>query len=504
MHYSDEELRYIMQSHMQNATNNIVDATFYQADDNMFLNGSKRLRPFRKDNKLKVTHIRGLVWRSSLPRCASFSKGFAQYRKPTFYFILYISYTGLVIIQMRVMRKARNYLSEGSGMAPEDRRPIGFIVGFITICLFIALNGCTDRDKAEPPAKERISIAAVLPLTGPKAVLGAGEKDAIELAVKDMNGVNDKSVIQVIFVDSKDDPVEATQQANNLLRNNSVSAFITSGISVSRALLPLVTKNKKTIAMLCADPTIQQMSPYAFRLYQSMADESEQLLKYYSLTGNKKKVVIFFSNRQRTAFQVSNYLIPGFMKEGIRILYYEPYDADEKDFRPRIERLKLSGADSLLILGSGVEYPTILGELSKSHLLGKMEVVGGWGFLVSSGIPVEFTEGIIVAGPQYIFKKNEKARLFEDRYVKIYGQSPNSDSALAYDAAQILSEGLAKGLIEGKGNAETVSYLITNHKFSGVAGELSVDNEGGLKVPMGIGIVKHGRIEPYAPAGKID
>lgn len=58
MHYSDEELRYIMQSHMQNATNNI--------DDNMLLNGSKSLRPFRKDNKLKVTRIKGLVWRSSL------------------------------------------------------------------------------------------------------------------------------------------------------------------------------------------------------------------------------------------------------------------------------------------------------------------------------------------------------------------------------------------------------------------------------------------------------
>ncbi len=185
------------------------------------------------------------------------------------------------------------------------------------------------------------------------------------------------------------------------------------------------------------------------------------------------------------------------MQEGIDVIYYEPYDLVEKDFKAKIERLKLSGANSLMIFGFGYEYLPILKELAQQKLIGKIEITGGWGFLVANKLPAELAEGAIVAGPRYVFQKNEKARLFEEKFTTTYGHAPNLDAAFAYDSVNIFAEGLIQGLIEKQGNADTVSFNITNHKYDGVMGEVSVDNEGGLTVPMGLGVIRQGKILPY-------
>lgn len=367
------------------------------------------------------------------------------------------------------------------------------------ILLFVFLfYGCREsaEKKQEMKAnKEVIKIGVILPFSGLKGYLAEEEKKAIELAVKEINSKNNREIIQLIFADSKENPAEAAIVADRLRNTDKVSAFITSTISISRGVLPVATNNKGLIATLCVDPKIQTMSPYAFRLYESMADEARQLLEYYK--GKGKQVVILYLNHHDIINQVSHYFIPEFMQNGIDVVYYEPYELEEKDFKNKIERFKRSGASSLMIVGFGFEYLPIFKELARQQLIGKIEITGGWGFLVSNKLPVELTEGIIVAGPLYVFQKNEKARLFEENFINMYGNAPGFDAAFAYDAVHIFAEGLIEGLIEKKGNADTVSFIITNHKYSGVMGDVSVDNEGGLTVPMGIGVIRQGKVLPY-------
>lgn len=385
-------------------------------------------------------------------------------------------------------------------MKQSGREPVLKIVAAIILLFGFSLYGCTGpkgKEEENKDNKEIIKIGVILPLSGPKSHLGEEEKKAIELAIKEINIKNNREIIRVIFADSRENPAEAAIVSDKLLKTDKVSAFITSTTSISRAVLPIATNNKKLIATLCLDPTIQKMSPYAFRLYESVADETKQILEYYGKTGKGKKVVILYLNHREIINQVTNYLIPEFMQEGIDVIYYEPYDPMEKDFKPKVNRLKLSGADSLMIVGFGYEYLPVLKELARQQLIGKIEITGGWGFMVSNKLPAEFVEGTIVAGPQYAFKKNEKASLFEEKFTKTYGHAPNIDAAFAYDAANIFAEGLIKGLVEKQGNADTVSFIITNHKYDGVMGEVSVDNEGGLIVPMGLGVIKQGKILPY-------
>ncbi len=372
------------------------------------------------------------------------------------------------------------------------------IVTVFLISLLLSCSSPAEKEK-EQEFKElkEIKIGAILPLTGPMSFLGEDEKKAIELSVKNTNSKHNKEIIKVLFEDSKGSPNEAVTVANKLMNVDKVSAFITSTYAISEVILPIANKNKIIIAMLCMDPDIQKESPYAFRLYESMFAEANQLLEYYKKNKEKKKVVILYLNHPDTVKELTVYLIPGFLKSRINVVYYEPYKAEEKDFKTKIERLKHSGANSLLLIGHGFEYVSLFKELARQKLLGKIEITGGWGFIMPNNIPANLLEGAIVAGPKYIFLKNEKAKQFEESFSKAYGYAPDLDTTFAYHGMNILAEGLINGLIGKKGNPDTVSYKLINSIHDGVMGEVSIDSYGGLEVPMGLGIIRQGKIVPY-------
>ncbi len=339
---------------------------------------------------------------------------------------------------------------------------------------------------------QEFKIGAILPLTGPLGYLGEEEKKAIELAVEDIN--RDKKIVSVIFEDSKGKPSEAATVANKLIDIDGVDALITSTTSVSRAVLPIADRNKKLIAGLFMDPTIQKDSIYAFRLYESMGQEAEVLLNYYATKDNKnKKIGVLYINHAGTVQQLENYFIPGFKKMGANVVYQEPYELTEKDFRVKINKIRKLNVDSLIIIGFGFEYLPIFEQLAQHGLIGKIEITGGWGFIAPNKVPSELLENIIVASPRYVFSKNKKALDFEKNYKEKFGNIPNFDAAFAYDAVGIIVDGLIKA--DGKTD-KVLSVLAKQEKYHGIMGESNIDDAGGLSVPMGLGIIKSGKIMP--------
>ncbi len=369
------------------------------------------------------------------------------------------------------------------------------IIAVITLFLFFCLSQCTSSQDTKQKEKPLLKLGILLPLTGPLSQRGEEEKKAIELAANDFNSQSKDASFQVIFENSYG--VFLDDITKRLLERDKVSALVASTTSVSRSIFHLANKNKLIMAFLCQDSTIQQASPYIFRLYESKEAEASQILKYYT-GGDKKnrKVVILYANRTEITEQITDYVIPVFMRKKINTVFYEPYDIGEKDFRDAVERIKLSGATSLLLLAFDNEYRLILEELDRQKLIGKIEIVGGFPFLVSQHLPDNLLEGVIVAAPEYAIQKNDKAKSFEERFSKLYGRAPTIYAAFAYNAMQILLEGLVEGLVIGKGNADTVSFKVTNRKYYGVIGDVSVDSMGGLIVPMGVGVIREGKIVP--------
>ena len=360
---------------------------------------------------------------------------------------------------------------------------------FIVPFLLVSLTSC---EKPKVKEKSVISIGALLPLTGPLGNRGQQEKEAIELSIKDFNSNSTEVILKVIFEDSYGRSSEDI--ANKLLETDKVSAILASTTPVSRSIYTLANKKKIIMAFLCSDPVIQKESPYIFRLYESKESEAEQISKYYSMAD--KKIIVLYLDQQEITHQLTTYLMPEFRQNKIKIIFYEPLMPGENNFRGTVDRVKNSEADSILLLGFGDELRSILEEMGRQKLIGKTEIVGGIGLLSLNGSATILSDGVIVAVPQYLIDKNEKAKAFEEKFLKTYNHTPNIHAAFAYDAVQILAEGLAYGLNKGQGSAETVSFHVTNRTYQGIMGEVHVDNMGALVVPMEVGVIEKGKILP--------
>ena len=201
-------------------------------------------------------------------------------------------------------------------------------------------------------------------------------------------------------------------------------------------------------------------------------------------------------DQQEITNQLTNYLMPEFRQKKIKVLFYEPYEPEETIFKKTIDRMNISDADSLLILGFGDELRSIFEEIARQKLIGKITIIGGIGLLSLNDTATTLPDGVIVAVPQYVIEKNEKARAFDENFQKTYNHTPNLNAAFAYNAAQILLEGLAYAHIKGRGNADTVSFHVTNRTYQGIMGEVHVDNMGALVVPMEMGNIRAGKISP--------
>ena len=366
---------------------------------------------------------------------------------------------------------------------------ISIIMSFLTLLLVCSLSAC---EKPQVKEKSVIRIGALLPLTGPLSNRGQQEKEAIELAINDFNGTNSDVTMKLIFEDSHGRSPEDI--ASKLLHYHKVSAIIASTTPVSRSISHLANKNKLIMAFLCSDPTIQTESPYIFRLYESKEAEAEQIVKYLTMTDNK--VAVLYMDQQEITNQLTNYLMPEFRQKKIKVLFYEPYEPEETIFKKTIDRMNISDADSLLILGFGDELRSIFEEIARRKLIGKITIIGGIGLLSINETATTLPDGVIVAVPQYVIEKNEKARAFDENFQKTYNHTPNLNAAFAYNAAQILLEGLAYAHIKGRGNADTVSFHVTNRTYQGIMGEVHVDNMGALVVPMEMGNIRAGKISP--------
>jgi len=367
--------------------------------------------------------------------------------------------------------------------------PISLIMLFLTLLLLFSLSACEKRQVKE---KTLIRIGALLPLSGPMSNRGQHEKEAIELAINDFNSANSDVLLKMIFEDSHGRLPEHV--ALKLLHTDNVSAIIASTTPVSRSIYTLANKKKVIMTFLCSDPTIQKESPYIFRLYESKEAEAEQIVKYFGITG--EKVAVLYLDQQDITNQLVNFIMPDFRKNQIKVLFYAPYQPGKSNFKEYVNGLKNSGADSFLLLGSSDELVGIFEELYRQKLIGEIKLVGGISLVSPRNAGVRLPEGVIAAVPRYIIEKNERAKVFESDFQKINKHAPNLYAAFAYNATQILAEGLAYASLKGGGNPDLVTFHVVGKRYQGIFGEASIDNEGSLVLPMELGVIRDGTMLP--------
>lgn len=360
----------------------------------------------------------------------------------------------------------------------------------ILITSFAILQGCNGGKSKNQNKEQVIKVGVILPLTGKLSQMGEVEKNAMLLAVSDLN--KQKKQIELIIEDGKGQPAEAVTAAQKLLNIDKVDLILTSTTGASLAVEPITSSKKINLISYCMDPDVAKKSDYVIRYYQGINEEAGGILDFFTRNQAKTKVAILYGRVPVWEKAVNDIYMPYFDKNKTEIAYKENYDIGEKEFKNSILKLKASGAKQLILLGYGFEYGNIFKSLSDEGLLGKIQIIGGWGFLYT-GLSKEQLEGVVVSGPDYVFSQIEGSGSFFNDYKTKYGSLPNFDAAFAYEAIT----GLVKNVKIDSLNKPFKQFFKNSGVINGVVGKYTFNENGEMITNFGLGIYKGGKIVKY-------
>lgn len=222
----------------------------------------------------------------------------------------------------------------------------------------LLLSACASGGTAggAPTQSGPIRVGMIVPITGPYAPLGAGDKAAAQQMVATINssGGVDGRKLQLTVQDDKSDVTQSVTLFNQMAADKSVSAiFSSSFVSASAAVGPSAESAKIPILALGPISAFANGSnKYAFTVPATPELYAQQLINYFSSVG-LKKLAIGYTTGDVYGQTGNDATTAAAKKAGIDVVLDESFDRAATDFTPLITHVKGLGADGFLAWGAG-------------------------------------------------------------------------------------------------------------------------------------------------------
>jgi branched-chain amino acid transport system substrate-binding protein len=198
---------------------------------------------------------------------------------------------------------------------------------------------------------DTIRFGAILPLTGPGAMIGTQQMRGIQFAVDKANaagGVRGNK-IEVLFEDNQAKPDQSILSFNKLADLQKVPLIFSAYSGPSLAMAPLATRKK--ILLINAGAQADKLataSPYLVNTLPTIGDEVKVISQYLIGEGKKQGAILFENDAAGIAGRDD--FVKYFPKAGGTILSQEPSQFGQTDYRPAL--LKLADAKPQVMLVS--------------------------------------------------------------------------------------------------------------------------------------------------------
>jgi branched-chain amino acid transport system substrate-binding protein len=198
---------------------------------------------------------------------------------------------------------------------------------------------------------DTIRFGAILPLTGPGAMIGTQQMRGIQFAVDKANaagGVHGNK-IEVLFEDNQAKPDQSILSFNKLVDLEHVPMIFTAYSGPSLAMAPLATRKKILLVNAGAQADkLATASPYLVNTLPTIGDEVKVISKYLVSEGKTKGAILYENDAAGIAGRDD--FVKYFPEAGGTILSQEPSQFGQTDYRPSL--LKLADAKPQVMLVS--------------------------------------------------------------------------------------------------------------------------------------------------------
>ena len=163
------------------------------------------------------------------------------------------------------------------------------------------------------------------PLTGPSAIFGLDQMQAVRWGVEDINaagGVNGRK-LEAIIVDHQARPDVGIAVVTRLIQVDKVPAFITAFSNVVKAVAPIANREKTLMLSVGANsPDIKNLGEYVYTTFPLADVDMRALGAWLYEKQNKRRAAVLYVNHE-TGTEGAKIFVQAFTKAGGQVVLNE-------------------------------------------------------------------------------------------------------------------------------------------------------------------------------------
>jgi len=394
------------------------------------------------------------------------------------------------------------------------------LAAVLTGCV-LALVGCEKKTSTPPSSApsggtaaapggtpgvtgDTILIGEVGSLTGSEATFGISTRNAIDLAIREVNaagGVKGKK-IELRVYDNQSKPEEAANAANRLINQDNVLLIL--GEVASSNSIAMATKAQPAkvpmISNASTNPRVTEIGDYIFRVCFIDPFQGYVMAKFAHDNIKMNKVAVLRDLGSDYSQGLADVFERKFTEMGGKIVARETYTKGSTDCRSQLTAIKRSSPEAIYIPGYYNDIGLIARQARELGITATLMGGDGWDSEKLFELGGSAIDGSYFSNHYSPDDPNPRIQKFIAAYKAAYGSVHDALAALGYDAAMVAVDAIKRA--PSFDRAAIRDAIAQTKNFHGVTGSITLDEKRNATKPAVVLEVAKGKtkyVDTIAP-----
>ncbi len=350
-------------------------------------------------------------------------------------------------------------------------------------------------------ADDAFKIGSQGPLTGAAAIYGNAVMNAIQIAVDEINAMDDGFKYEFMAQDDEADSGDKAINAYNTLMDWGMQVMAGTVTSGSGITVASQAANDRTFMLTPSGSSVDVIADKDNVYQVCFTDPNQGIASADYLAENfaDAKVAVIYRNDDAYSQGIRDTFVKEAADKNVAVVYEGTFtDATSTDFSVQLTAAQDAGADLLFI---PIYYTPAAVILQQANQMGYAPTFFGVdgldGLLTVENFDLSLAEGVFLLTPFSADSEDEATQNFVAEYQKRFGEVPNQFAADGYDAAYILKAALQAANctpdMSTEDICEALVEVMPTLSFDGVTGKNMTWSATGevSKAPMAV-VIKDG------------
>jgi branched-chain amino acid transport system substrate-binding protein len=214
-------------------------------------------------------------------------------------------------------------------------------------------------------SEETLKFGAVDALTGPSAIFGKDQIQAVRWAVDEINakgGVNGRK-LEAIILDHQAKPEVGIADVERLVNVDKVPVFITAFSNVVKSVAPIADREKVLMLSVGANsPDIKNLGDYVYTTFPLSDIDMKALGHYMVEKQGKKRAAVLYVNTE-SGVEGAKVFARSFTEAGGKVVVDESYEETRSDFTGLVLKVRAANPDMIHIHGVVSDFTALVAQI---------------------------------------------------------------------------------------------------------------------------------------------